>query len=319
VLCTCAKYVTLLSLAASDAHPSHAHTITPHMPIPSPLITATELLHVTGQRAPELAVFDARFSLADFRAGKQAYLDGHVPGARYADLNRDLSDLSLPATEGRHPLPDPDRFCAWLAGHGTGTTSQFVIYDDAGGAIAARLWWMLRAQGASSVRVLDGGLSAWRAAGGLLEAGETPDTRTAHAARNSSEAPSSPEPWPACRAWPVAGRRDVLEAAAHGLLVDARDALRFAGVEEPIDPVAGHIPGAKNLPFKSLLTPDGHLLPAGALAHAWRDIAVADDSIVYCGSGVTACHLILAAAAAGLGEPRLFAPSWSGWIAQEAP
>ncbi len=287
------------------------------MPNPSPLITATELLQLTWQRTPDLVIFDARFSLADVRAGEQAYLDGHVPGARYADLNRDLSDLSLPATEGRHPLPDPERFCAWLAGHGTGPTSQFVIYDDAGGAIAARLWWMLRTQGARSVRILDGGLSAWRAAGGVLEAGESPDTHTAHAARSTSEAPSSPKPWPACRPWPVAGRRDVLEAAARGLLVDARDARRYAGIEEPIDPVAGHIPGARNLPFKSLLTPDGHLLPAGELARAWRDVAAADDSVVYCGSGVTACHLILAAAAAGLAEPRLFAPSWSGWIAQE--
>lgn len=277
---------------------------TSDMPIESPLISAPELIRLSRQDAP-VFIFDCRFRLADERAGERAYGKGHIPGARYAHLNRDLSDLAAPPSEGRHPLPPPETFCAWLAAQGAFPDARFVVYDDAGGAIASRLWWMLRAQGAPDVRVLDGGLAAWRGAGGALED------------EDSARARPERRPWSGCRPWPVASREAVLQAAAAGLLVDARDALRYAGIEEPIDPVAGHIPGAENLPFKDLLAPDGYLLPAQELSQSW--LAVAErpaDCVVYCGSGVTACHLILSAAAAGLGEPRLFPPSWSGWIAQ---
>ncbi len=287
------------------------------MPNPSPLIATADLLRLTQQHTPAPIIFDCRFSLADDAAGERAFLDGHIPGARYAHLNRDLSDLAAPSSEGRHPLPAPDNFCAWLAEHGASPSSRFVVYDDAGGAIAGRLWWMLRAQGARDVRVLDGGLAAWCEAGGTLENRELAAKHARPGPDGRSAATSDPRPWPKCRPWPVATREDVLQAAATGRLVDARDARRYAGIEEPIDPVAGHIPGAKNLPYKQLLSAGGYLLPTHRLAETW--LAVAErpaDCVVYCGSGVSACHLILSAAAAGVGEPRLFAPSWSGWISK---
>lgn len=277
------------------------------MPLDTPLLTAPELNVLVRHRVPDVFIFDCRFSLADEKAGLRAYAEGHIPGAYYAHLNRDLSDMSAPPSEGRHPLPEPAAFCAWLSRHGAAPHSRYVAYDDAGGAIAARFWWMLRTQGAMDAQVLDGGLPAWTGAGGELEPGQPP----------ASPEPAVKPSWPV-RPWPVVSREDVRRAAAAGHLIDARDARRYHGIEEPIDPVAGHIDGARNLPFKELLAADGHLLPREELESRWRSASAhPSSSVVYCGSGVTACHLILSAVAAGFRPPRLFAPSWSGYIAQE--
>ncbi len=247
---------------------------------------------------------DCRFRLTQPDSGYAAYGQGHIPGARYAHLDHDLAANPGPG-DGRHPLPDPERFANTLGAWGISDSSSVVVYDDASGAIAARLWWLLRWLGHEQVAVLDGGLDAWQAKGLPLEA----------------IAPT----WRAARYLPatvhdewVVTSDDLPQLLASGaLLLDARSTVRFRGVEEPIDPIAGHVPGACNLPFTATLTPDGTMLEPERLRNdltrvlAERNIA---DVITMCGSGVTACHLLLALSAAGLGDGRLYAGSWSEWI-----
>ena len=267
------------------------------------LIAVDELMQLVD--TPGCRIVDCRFDLMQPDRGKAAYLGGHIPGAVYAHLDDDLA-APVTAATGRHPLPDPAAFAATLGCWGISAASQVVVYDDASGAMAARLWWLLRWLGHRRVALLDGGLDAWIAAGGELQEA-VPDVR--------------PETF---EADPDEGRvitTDELAAAVAGgeelLLVDARDAPRFAGETEPIDPVAGHVPGARNLPFAASLGPDGRWRSAGELAEAWRAVLGDDapsDWSTMCGSGVTACHLVLSARIAGLPEPRLYAGSWSEWI-----
>ena len=248
---------------------------------------------------------DCRSVLGDPLEGPRRYAAGHLPGARYAHLDHDLSG-PVTATSGRHPLPEPaalaDRFGRW----GIGDDTQVVAYDDAGGAYAARLWWLLRWLGHEQVGVLDGGVQAWVAAGHELVAGE-PELRARHftgAARDDVWLDS-------------AEVLEVVEGGARGLLVDARGAARFAGSEEPIDPVAGHIAGAINLPFTGNLGVDARFLPPAELAARYRAALGArppTEVIAYCGSGVTACHTLLAMEHAGLSGARLYAGSWSEWL-----
>jgi thiosulfate/3-mercaptopyruvate sulfurtransferase len=258
-----------------------------------PLADALWLREHLGE--PGLRVVDCRFTLGEPGAGRRAWLSGHVPGAAFLDLDSDLA--SEPGERGRHPLPDPDAFGAAARRAGVGADSRVVAYDEAGEGGAVRLWWLLRHFGHEHVAVLDGGLAAWRAGGGALRAGE-----------------ETVEPGGF-----VAGARegdtaDAGEAAAAPVLLDARAPERFRGESEPIDPVAGHIPGAVNLPSAEL-APGGRFIdPAELRARLERAGAGPEREVVaYCGSGVTACTIVLAAELAGLGPTRLYPGSWSEW------
>ena len=255
-----------------------------------------------------LRIVDARFSLADPQSGAAQFAAGHLPGAVHADLDRDLSDKSTTG-HGRHPLPDSDVFAATLGRWGIGPDTQVVVYDGAEGSMAAaRLWWLLRLMGHRQVAVLDGGAAAWQRAGLPLVTDAV-----------------APEPLP-----PYPGRLDVTQVASAdevaarlkhspGWLVDARANERFRGEVEPLDPIAGHVPGAVNRPF-ALNVVDGHLRPAEELrAELQQVIGQHEPSqvVLMCGSGVTACHLLLAMESAGLGGARIYPDSWSGWISDE--
>ena len=272
----------------------------------------TTLIDVESLRAligtPGTLVLDCRFDLAAPAAGREAYLRGHIPGARYLDLNGDLS-APVSAASGRHPLPDPEALAALLAGAGLGPDTQAVVYDDSNGSFAARAWWLLRWLRHPKVAVLDGGMSAWLRAGGALESGE-PSRGAAGQSRPAAVRVDR-------RA--VLGTDELIAALDNPrtLLIDARAAERFAGAVEPIDPVAGHIPGAANHPFSANLRADGRFLPPEELERHWHDrLAGASpaDVIVMCGSGVTACHNLLALERAGFAGAKLYAGSWSEWI-----
>ncbi|MGH8190282.1 MAG: sulfurtransferase [Rhodanobacteraceae bacterium] len=260
---------------------------------------------LAGLPPESVLVVDCRFALADPGKGERDFVEAHVPGAVYASLDRDLSDLSKTGL-GRHPLPDPDAFAQTLSRWGWRAGLRAVAYDNAGGALAAaRLWWMLESAGIAA-SVLDGGWKAWRAAGLLVESGEAgPRKPTTVELRFDPARVVYYEELEALRARPST------------LLLDARAAPRFRGESEPIDPVGGHVPGAHNRPFTGNLDADGHFKSATALRAEWAGVlgGHAPQEVVHmCGSGVTACHNLLAMEAAGLHGSRLFAPSWSGWV-----
>ena len=252
-----------------------------------------------------LRLVDARAVLADAAAGGAAYSASHLPGAVHADLDRDLSNHAV-GGQGRHPLPDPARFARRVGEWGIGPAQQVVVYDAGDGSMAAaRLWWLLTLLGHRRVAVLDGGLAAWRAIGGEeTSARSVPSPVAAYPARFEARHFVSADE--------VAERLD----EDTGWLFDARAAERFRGEVEPIDPVAGHVPGAVNLPFVQMLR-DGRFKPAVEL-HALLSDRLGDrhpsDSVLMCGSGVTACHLLLAFEHAGLHGARIYPGSWSGWI-----
>lgn len=255
---------------------------------------------------PGLRIVDCRFSLADPEAGREMYEAGHLPGAVYADLDR---DLAAPVTEttGRHPLPDAEALIASLRRWGIDTTSQVVVYDDAGGGLAARLWWLLNWLGHEQVALLDGGYAAWERAGLSVST----DARVLDAGNFTGQA----------GARPTVTSEDVLRHVVNDeqlLLIDARDEARFRGEQEPIDPIAGHVPGAVNLPFSTALNPDGTWKSRAQLTEIWgillADVPTSRPLAVMCGSGVTACHLALSAAIAEVRPPALYVGSWSEWI-----
>ena len=266
----------------------------------SPLISPSGLAKRLGDSA--WVVVDCRFVLMDPDAGHAAYRRGHIPGARYAHLDNDLARVPGP-TDGRHPLPGAVDFAATLGAWGISNASNVVVYDDMSGAIAARLWWMLRWVGHSTAYVLDGGLQGWEAAGLPLERA-IPGVRAvqyvADVVRDE---------------WVVTTDRIPAELASGAVLVDARAAQRFHGITEPIDPVAGHLPGAVNWPFSDALQEDGSMRPAAELNASLRHLTEEPGGLIaMCGSGVTACHLLLAVNAAGLGDGRVYIGSWSEWI-----
>jgi thiosulfate/3-mercaptopyruvate sulfurtransferase len=260
----------------------------------SPLLVGVDSLDA-GEGA---VVADVRWYL-DGRSGRAAYESGHIPGAVFVDLDVDLSTHGAPS-EGRHPLPAPEQFATAMSRRGIGAGSRVIAYDDSGGGTAGRLVWMLRAQGVDA-SLLDGGLRAWD---GPLEAA-TFETAAA-------PDPIAPRPWPAEL---LASYDDVTSSGGGTVLLDARAAERYRGESESVDPRAGHIPGAVNAPWADALDPaSGRFRDADAL-RAWLVGlgATPGNLIASCGSGVSACVLIVAAGAAGLGPVRLFVPSWSGW------
>jgi thiosulfate/3-mercaptopyruvate sulfurtransferase len=255
---------------------------------------------------PNWVVVDCRFWLDDTEKGRLDYQDSHIPGAVYAHLDEDLSGPVVAGETGRHPLPDVDSFSQKLGSWGIGPETQVVAYDDRGGMIAGRLWWLLRWLGHENVAVLDGGYPAWVAEGHPVTA-EVPE--------------SMPETFvPEIQPEMVFSAEDVLRHFGDpgSLLVDSRAPERYRGEEEPIDPVAGRIPGAENYFWGTNLDPKGHMqlkqVLRGRFESIFRDIP-AERVTFYCGSGVTAAHNALAVVHSGLGMPRIYAGSWSGWIA----
>jgi thiosulfate/3-mercaptopyruvate sulfurtransferase len=267
------------------------------------------------------AVIDCRFDLARPDWGASAYAAGHVPGAVYAHLDHDLSGPVTP-TSGRHPLPALERLAETLGRWGIDDTVQVVAYDQGSGAYAARLWWLLRWAGHPKVAVLDGGFAAWQQAGLPIET--TPGLQPAQGSlpAQAQRRPRVFSPRPAAQS--VVSTAELERAVASGelasgtaVLVDARSADRFAGENETLDPVAGHIPGARNHPFLGNVDSRGRFLAAGELRERWQATlgkAAAIQTIAMCGSGVTACHNLLALEVAGLPGARLYAGSWSEWI-----
>lgn len=262
-----------------------------------PLITADALARRLDD--PAWLVVDCRYDLKDLEAGRRAYRESHIAGAVYADCLHDLS--GPPVTDrGRHPLPTPDALERTLSRLGVGAETTVVGYDASGGPYAARLWWLLQYAGHDRALALDGGWQAWRAAGFPALAGEETRTATTFRARPRRE-------------WVVTA--DAVPAQRR--LVDAREAVRFRGEQEPFDKVAGRIPDAVNRPWKDNLDASGRFKPPAELRAAFERILAgtpSGESAVYCGSGVTACHDALAMVVAGLPMPKLYAGSWSDWI-----
>jgi thiosulfate/3-mercaptopyruvate sulfurtransferase len=250
----------------------------------------------------DVVVADVRFYL-DGRSSLDAYVDGHLPGAVYVDLGRDLSGPGA-ATDGRHPLPTPDDFARAMSRLGIGTHDVVVAYDDSGGGTAGRLVWMLRTTGHDAA-LLDGGLTAWP---GAVES-SPPVARTA--------ASFAARPWPA-GALVDADDVAALAASSSAAVLDARAADRYRGDTEPVDPRAGHIPGAANAPWVGNLDPTtGRFLPPAALRARFEAMGVRQGApvVAYCGSGVSACANLVALERAGMTGGRLYVASWSGWSA----
>ncbi len=262
-------------------------------------------------RIDDCVVVDCRHSLADPDAGRRAWLAGRIPGARFLHQDQDLAGPTGPHT-GRHPLPDPQALRRILGEFGLDERTQLVAYDDAGGAMAARLWWLARSIGHGAVAVLDGGLPAWQAAGYPLESGEPAPSRRAPTSLGQGDALAHPVELATIE-------RNLAQPTL--MLVDARSAERYRGQAEPIDPVAGHIPGARNRPLTLNLRPDGRFLPAPLLRQAFVELldGRAPDTVVhYCGSGVSACQNLLAMEHAGLPGSLLYPGSWSQWCSDPA-
>ena len=262
-----------------------------------PLVTVTELAS-TLERGGVVRLLDVRWRL-DRPDGRPAHREGHLPGAVYVDLDAELARHGDPI-DGRHPLPDRADLQAAARRWGVDDGDAVVVYDDLGGQSAARAWWLLRASGLADVRLLDGGLSAWREAGLPLEQGDV--------VARPGGVTLGDDPWPVI---------DADEAAAWprtGVLVDSRAAERYRGDVEPVDPRAGHVPGAVNLPTAGNLDQSGRFVDAARLRARFEEAGVGPSTpvAVYCGSGITAAHNALAATIAGF-EPVLFAGSWSAW------
>lgn len=272
------------------------------------LITAPELQALLAKGTP-VVLLDCSFDLGDPTAGERAYAAGHLPGAHYAHLDRDLSSAKT-GRNGRHPLPTREAMSQRAAAWGVAPGVQVVAYDDQGLPYAARAWWLLRWLGHSAVAVLDGGRAAWLAAGGALST--TPPALASGGGH--APYPASPTPaMPSITADELLGQLGALQSGALKLL-DARAGERFRGEVEPLDPVAGHIPGATQRFFKDNLGADGRFKPAADLRREFAALgATGANSVQQCGSGVTACHNLLAMAHAGLGLSTLYAGSWSEW------
>ena len=251
---------------------------------------------------PDLRIADVRWWLADRPKGRRDYIEGHLPGAVFVDLD---TDLAAPPGAGRHPLPSPAAFAARMGELGFDDASTIVVYDDAGGTIAARLWWMLDDLGHADVHLLDGGIGAWTAIGSPLTA----------------DVPAFPPGRLTLRDhWSRTIDRDALEARLGSVgVVDARAPERYRGEIEPIDGVPGHIPTAVNRPSGGNVGPDGRFLAPEALRGRFESLTDSGDVVSYCGSGVTACHNALAMRVAGLPDPIVYVGSYSDWARAGRP
>ena len=273
------------------------------------LISVTEA-HAAAQHNPAVKPFDCRYDLTDPLAGQRAYASGHIPGAFYADLLQHLSGR-LTGRNGRHPLPEPATLIGWLASLGVTSTDTIIAYDAADSLYAARLWWSCRWLGLNAW-VLDGGLAAWQAAG--LSLSSVIPTASANPALAQSISAQR-------AAWVSLAELDQALEDPATLLVDARAPERYRGEIEPLDAKAGHIPTAVNHFYKRHLTPTGHFLPKPQLAQSMADLLngrAPDKLIASCGSGVTACHLLLVMAHLGLSGARLYPGSFSEWTQDPA-
>lgn len=256
---------------------------------------------------PDLVIVDCRFQLGDPEAGRRSYAAGYIPGAVYMDLEQELSaPKRADGRGGRHPLPEIGQLAAVLGKAGIDRETRVVAYDDQGGAMASRLWWLLRYLGHDQVYVMDQGFGAWQAAG-FPVTDAPPHVRV----------PKRYEP--SVRPELLADVEAVRAASRDGssVLVDSREPVRYRGEAEPIDPVAGHIPGAVNRFWKDVLDEAGRWRGAEALAERFADLPKDSELIVYCGSGVTACPNVLALDEAGFTNVKLYAGSWSDWITYE--
>ncbi len=274
------------------------------------LISATDLLAAVASATPPL-LLDCSFELSAPEAGEQAWRAAHLPGALYVHLDSDLASSKHDAAgrfRGRHPLPEREAFARRLGELGITPGTAVVCYDGQGGVYAARAWWMLRWMGHADVAVLDGGIAAWREAGGAMSS----------APCMARVAPSYPA---GAAAMPTIDAQDLLARLGRVQLFDARGGERFRGEVEPLDKAAGHIPGARNRFFKDNLAPDGRFKSAVTLRAEWTPLLAgqpASGVVQQCGSGVTACHNLLALAHAGLGDSLLYPGSWSEWSGDPA-
>ncbi len=251
---------------------------------------------------PQVVIVDCRFSLADPKLGQQQYQASHIKGSYYLDLNQDLSS---PVGEhgGRHPLPNTDDLADKLAEIGVNSPRTLVVaYDDSRFAFASRLWWLLRYLGHEQVAVLDGGFTGWQKAG-------YPVTDVTPNPRNATFVPQI-KPEQVVDIIAVKNRKNLPTV----VLVDSRESDRYRGEREPIDKIAGHIPGAVNYPWLEVTDSSGYLLPQIEQRRRWENIAQSEEILVYCGSGVTACVNLLSLAIAGIDKGKLYAGSWSDWI-----
>jgi thiosulfate/3-mercaptopyruvate sulfurtransferase len=267
-------------------------------------IISAETLH-NNLDHPNWAVLDCRFYLQEPDRGHQEYLESHIPGAVYIDLDKDLSGEIYPGRTGRHPLPDSRVFAERLSRWGIDNSTQVIAYDNKGGALAARLWWMLRWLGHEQAAVLNGDWRAWIEGGFPLESGEISRERKEF----------NPEEHPEYIA--DAALVDEIRGDDNYLLLDARSPQRYWGLEEPIDQAAGHIPGAVSAPFENNLTADGYFLSAAELKERFDNLLEGippAQVIVYCGSGVTSNHNLIAMVEGGYEMALLYPGSWSEWI-----
>ncbi len=260
-----------------------------------PPIVSTEWLL---EHRDDVTVCDVR-SYLDGRVGRDAYLDAHLPGARFVDLATVLASPAGPGV-GRHPMPTPEVFAAGLGAEGIGDDTVVIAYDDLGGMIAGRLVWMLRIIGRPAA-LLDGGPATW------------PEPLESGPALPVTSVERTVVPWPPDAT--LSADEVVAHIEAGGTVVDSRAADRYRGEIEPIDAKAGHVPGAINLPFAGNLA-DGRFRPVAELRERFADAGIGEDAVFYCGSGVSACHNVLTAELLGLGRPRVYVGSWSGWSSE---
>ena len=272
-----------------------------------PLVSCAQLAEHLGDAS--WRVFDCRHLLSDVGYGRRAYAAGHLPGAFFMHLDEDLSS-PMNGRNGRHPLPDPQLLADRLGAAGVTPRTQVVVYDDAGGMVAVRLWWLLRWLGHERVALLDGGIGQWQAEGRPLS-GDLPSATPARFAERV-----------AVRDWVVPADAVLANLVRHEFtLIDARASDRFRGENETLDPVGGHIPGARNRFFRDNLDADGLFRPAAELHRDYLALLAGVDPaqvVMYCGSGVSACHNLLAMEIAGLPGARLYAGSWSEWCSDPA-
>ena len=268
------------------------------------ILFSPQKLHA-AQKSNSCIIVDCRFDLGDPGSGYRDYLEAHIPGAIYAHLDEDLSS-PVTVNSGRHPLPDADKFAAFLARSGWQPGIRLVAYDSAGGAIAARLWWLMKYFGHDCAALLDGGITSWQSAGYELESGRVTTTGKVPASFNESSEM-------------VMSTTEVLEGLGKDgrALVDVRASERYSGEFEPIDSVAGHVPGSVNYPLQLNLSQNGRFKSARQIRDGLLGLSKsleAKDVVYMCGSGVTACHTLFAAELAGLSGSKLYAGSWSEWI-----